>query len=570
MIGNREFKTDGSRAVRKPRDISLEAESVMEELHKEPGYLMLQPKSQESLYSGDYGKRRGSGDVSIWSSMETLRIDSPILSPHDTRVSPLLPPRLSDNAPSLPEFPEPFWLYEESKTHDTTGVRDQMHLQWPDLFTSRNPLQPTINRSASLATLPTIPPQPRYKSKSLNMSYSSPDLTQYPVQGVSDFLEPAVFAPETFQPNVGVCRYFVQGYCSRGDRCHYAHIQKPQQKPAKKKAEDEVHRYANVPFEDLVSQLYTLCKDQHGCRFLQKKLEERDPSVTTLIFNQVFVYFTDLMIDPFGNYLCQKLLEHISDDQMSMLVGHVHEELLRISLNMHGTRAVQKMIENLRFQSQIDIVVKALSRNVVSLIKDLNGNHVVQKCLNKLSHENNQFIYDAVTAHCVQVATHRHGCCVLQRCIDHASDSQRKQLVSVISIHCLVLVQDAFGNYVVQYVLDLPNPSFGEEIIQRFIGNVCSLSVQKFSSNVIEKCIRVAAPGLRQRLIEELEDAEKLERLLRDSYANYVVQTALDYCSSEQRANLVEIIRPMLPAIRNTPYGKRIQAKLVRDPSKHP
>jgi len=59
-----------------------------------------------------------------------------------------------------------------------------------------------------------------------------------------------------------------------------------------------------------------------------------------------------------------------------------------------------------------------------------------------------QFIYNAVAAHCVEVATHRHGCCVLQRCIDHASDSQRVQLVTEITYNALTLVQDPYGNYV--------------------------------------------------------------------------------------------------------------------------
>lgn len=51
---------------------------------------------------------------------------------------------------------------------------------------------------------------------------------------------------------------------------------------------------------------------------------------------------------------------------------------------------------------------------------------------------------------------------------------------------------------------------------------------------------------------------------MRDSYGNYCVQTALDYAEPGQRALLVEGIRPVLPLIRNTPYGKRIQNKLQR------
>jgi hypothetical protein len=70
-------------------------------------------------------------------------------------------------------------------------------------------------------------------------------------------------------------------------------------------------------------------------------------------------------------------------------------------------------------------------------------------------------------------------------------------------------------------------------------------------------------------LIEELLNRTRLEKLLRDSYGNYCVQTALDYAEPTQRALLVEGIRPVLPLIRNTPYGKRIQNKLQREQMDH-
>lgn len=147
-----------------------------------------------------------------------------------------------------------------------------------------------------------------------------------------------------------------------------------------------------------------------------------------------------------------------------------------------------------------------MNPNVVALIKDLNGNHVIQKCLYRLSAENNQFIYDAVCENCIEVASHKHGCCVLQRCFDYATLSQKvtlfylfvcygfffdivciqDQLVNEISKHALALVQNAFGNYVVQYVLELGVVQYSESIISRFVNHVYILSVQKFSSNVIE------------------------------------------------------------------------------------
>lgn len=328
---------------------------------------------------------------------------------------------------------------------------------------------------------------------------------------------------------------------------------------------EEVNRFLGVPLEELTGQLGFVCRDQDGCRYLQKMLEEGNPKHVETVFNEIFPSFVELMTDPFGNYLCQKLVEYATDEQKTLIVEAVSPNLIDISLNMHGTRAVQKMIEYLSLPQHLRTIAVAFSRNVVALIKDLNGNHVIQKCLNRLSPEHDQFIYDAVTKNLVEISTHRHGCCVLQRCIDHASEQQRRQLVNEITLHALELVQDPFANYVVQYIIDLNQAEFSGSIIRKFLGHICLLSVQKFSSNVIEKCIRAADPKTRSLYIGELNNREVLERLIRDSFGNYVVQTALDYSNPIERSALVESIRPLLPAIRNTPYGKRFSSKLHRD-----
>ena len=65
-------------------------------------------------------------------------------------------------------------------------------------------------------------------------------------------------------------------------------------------------------------------------------------------------------------------------------------------------------------------------------------------------------------------------------------------------------------------------------------------------------------------MIEEMLNANELERMLKDSYANYVVQTALDYADPEIKARLVEAIRPLLPLVRQTPHGRRIQSKIMQ------
>lgn len=163
---------------------------------------------------------------------------------------------------------------------------------------------------------------------------------------------------------------------------------------------------------------------------------------------------------------------------------------------------------------------------------------------------------------CVAVGTHRHGCCVLQRCIDHASGNQKAHLISQITHNAFSLVQDPFGNYVLQYIVDLQEDCFTDPLCFTFQGQIPQLSKQKFSSNVIEKCIRGAQKSVTRVMIEEMLNVNELEKMLRDSYANYVVQTAMDFSDAETKGRLVEAIRPILPAVRQTPHGRRIQSKI--------
>jgi hypothetical protein len=56
-----------------------------------------------------------------------------------------------------------------------------------------------------------------------------------------------------------------------------------------------VNRFAGTRLEDLAGEISSLCKDQHGCRYLQKKLEEGVPEHRDMIFRETFGHFADLM-----------------------------------------------------------------------------------------------------------------------------------------------------------------------------------------------------------------------------------------------------------------------------------
>ena len=315
--------------------------------------------------------------------------------------------------------------------------------------------------------------------------------------------------------------------------------------------------------ESIRGRVYETAKDQHGCRFLQRWLDNNfDGEATQAIMTEIIPHVAELMTDQYANFLVQKLFDIMPHDVRYSVAQVAAPHLSLIALTPHGTFSVQKLIETIATREEMEIVREALTYDVVRLVKDVHGNHVIQKVLQRFEHPDKQFIYDAVSDDCASIATNKQGCCVLQRCLEFASPVQHKSLVACILSCCLQIVQDPFGNYVLQYVLEANDPSINDRIATIFMHHMVPLSMNKFSSNVMEKVLRGASQHVRDTYVDTMKDPNIISGLIQDDFGNYVVQTALTMCSAPQAEALVAVIRPMMPLIRNAPYAKKLEAKM--------
>lgn len=355
---------------------------------------------------------------------------------------------------------------------------------------------------------------------------------------------------------------------------------------------------AALSVEDIRGRVFAMSKDQNGCRLLQEQLDYADRSdLCDVIYREALDHLAEMMVDPFGNYLFQKLLERVGGPQRLAIIRRVSSNLVAAALNLHGTRSVQKVVEVCATSPEVvepvghredddesdheldksgeergeervvnlpDIIVEALKDDAVRLCIDSNGNHVIQRALQFMQPEYNQFVFDAVCKECTTVGTHRHGCCVLQRCLDAANGTQKREVIAQVERQAMKLMQDPYGNYVVQYVLDSCTAEEAYGVIVKPLGHIFELSVQKFSSNVIEKCLEKAPERVRQSYLKEITSCPKLAKMLQDQFANYVVQRALCVCSEEQCLQLVKAIRPHLAQMKNTSGGRRITARILK------
>ncbi|CAM9795367.1 unnamed protein product [Phaeothamnion confervicola] len=322
---------------------------------------------------------------------------------------------------------------------------------------------------------------------------------------------------------------------------------------------------AKLTLDSVRGSVHRMSKDQVGCRMLQTKLDEGDPETATAVYDEAKPHLLEMMVDPFGNYLFQKILERVTDEQRTEVALLVADRIVEAGRNLHGTRSVQKIIELAKSPDQVRPLTVALAAAAAELCMDANGNHVIQRVLQNMGAADNQFVFDALLGGCVKIATHRHGCCVMQRALDAADPAQRVALVHEVAEHALPLMQDPYGNYVVQYVLQMSSPAEAAGLVAAPLGQIAALSMQKFSSNVVEKCLERASDEVQAAYLAELSDAlATAPRLLQDQFANYVVQRALVVAAQAAAERLVEAIKPHLPGMRNTSGGRRIATKILK------
>lgn len=255
-----------------------------------------------------------------------------------------------------------------------------------------------------------------------------------------------------------------------------------------------------------------------------------------------------------------------------------------VCLNVHGTRAVQTLIEKLahnaqeelrlknqapsvRFANQFNLnkVISTLNEHIVDLTMNMHGNHVLQQFLmvfnlnmektpeeTHLTEMYTEFIFEACMQNVIAIGKHKHGCCVMQRCLEKGTWKQKVNLANFIIKDMTDLIEDPYGNYLVQNVIKLNDPQKNQHIFQEIAKDFIRLSQAKFSSNVIEKCLDSCLSDGKEPHIEKLfkgtlpfDDEQMMnelvgsrtdmktrvnfivQKLIYNQFGNYVIQKVL-------------------------------------------
>lgn len=209
---------------------------------------------------------------------------------------------------------------------------------------------------------------------------------------------------------------------------------------------------------------------------------------------------------------------------------------------MYGCRVVQKFIEVLDLEKQLEIIDE-IKDQAKQCTYDLYGNHVIQALVTKVPYPHINFIQQCALDNCIAFCMHTYGCRVIQRIFENWPSEAIQPLYDAIKeFDLLELSKDQFGNYVIQMILEKANqPEINHLVSQALASNTRKLSIHKFASNVVEKCIEHCTDDDKQTLVwsllgdsEAAETDSELYKIMDNKYGNYVVQKAIEKSTDEQ------------------------------------
>ena len=298
-------------------------------------------------------------------------------------------------------------------------------------------------------------------------------------------------------------------------------------------------------FNILKGKFIPLMKTQQTSRILQFYLDQTNEEIIHLIFMEFANELEELILDIYANYFCLKIFYFLNQEDRMLFLYNISHNFDNLCINKISTYPIQCIIENLKSEEEFDLIFNSIKNKLMKLSFDIYGTHVLEKIITTFNYEKHiihisKFIIDNF----ILLVNNSNGLCIVKKeiILEYKKKSNFFiQLKKLLLENSLILIQNPFGNYALQIAIDNWDLEDVKDIIKSFKGKGLLLSIQKFSSNVIERCIEKDEEFLIDFINEITIDNKSIGILMKNNYGNYVIQTALKASRNNQQIQMVLI-----------------------------
>ena len=304
----------------------------------------------------------------------------------------------------------------------------------------------------------------------------------------------------------------------------------------------KIEKIDQMIYNKLQGKFEQIIKTHKGSRIFQNYLKNTHNDILHQIFNELKGKLSELLKDNYANYFCKKFFGCLCQKDRIEFLTTIQNDLCTLAIDSTATYPIQGILEQLGSKNEKKIIYMGLKNSINSFSYNIYGTHVLEKMLSYFEDEFIQEIIEFVYNNFINLAYHINGICIVKKLLlmTHKKELHQK-LKKVVYDNALNLIVHPYGNYVIQVIVENWDDNELVDILEKYKGKYVSLSLQKYSSNVLERIIEKNEKNL-DLYINEICAEKNLSEVIKNNYGNYVVQKAIKLASGKNYERLFKEI----------------------------
>ena len=283
----------------------------------------------------------------------------------------------------------------------------------------------------------------------------------------------------------------------------------------------------------------SIIKNHKGSKIFQKYIKPNNTSdeIIHLLFLELSKDLEEFMTNPYSNYFFKKIFICLNNDDRIYLLKKIEKSIVKLSLDEIGTYPIQTIIEFLNNKIEKMIIITAIKDHIPELIYNQYGSYVIEKLIACMEESEIPFLYSFIANNFIPLSFNNNAICVIKKLLSLKLSNYMHNIIKNLVIeNYKEFILHPCGNFVVQGIVEFWDDYL--DIINLYKNYLFNLSLEKYSSNVIERFIERDEKILEQ-YIDEIVASKKIYEIMKSKFGNYVIQKAIKLAKNEYKQKLV-------------------------------
>ena len=271
-----------------------------------------------------------------------------------------------------------------------------------------------------------------------------------------------------------------------------------------------------------------------------------------------------IMKNVYGNYFFQQLIKNSEEQYISLILSYISDNFVEISKDFSGTFSLQALLDEVTTLDNEQKVLKSIKNHEMEMAFDKNATHVLQKILLLFPDIHRKELNEIILNNMKELCLDSNGICLIKNFIrTNTLKSDKDRINNEFIKNFMVLAESPFGNYGIQFVIENWDKDMLNDIKNIIMDNIYKLSMQQFSSNVVEKAIEIIDGEYREKIIQVLCIERHLTTLLKNKFGRFVLYKAINFMDNRLK---IEFENKLINNINDNVYSnkeKNIVQKLL-------